>query len=61
MVAAGLLRFISGVSVPRHTARVQALFRDTRSETFCTFTAGGQQARTIATQALINRYAKSSA
>ena len=63
MLAADLLlRFISGASpASRHTACVQALFRATRGEDLSTFAEAGQQARIMATQALIKRYAKSSA
>ena len=61
VVAAGLLAFISGASGARHTARVHALFRATRSVSFLIFVDRGQQARTKAMHALINRYTKSSA
>jgi hypothetical protein len=62
MLAADLLlRFISGVSGARHTACVQGLFRATRRVSFRTFAEAGQPARIRAAQALMNRYAKSSA
>ncbi len=61
MTPAGLLEFTSGVSGARHTARVQPLFRDTRSVPFLIFVDVGHLARIIEAHALINRYAKSSA
>jgi hypothetical protein len=59
VVAACLLRSISGAGRSRHTARVQALFGVSFRVAVLTFGDEGQSDLRQATQALINRYAKS--
>jgi hypothetical protein len=59
VVVACLLRSISGARRSRHTARVQALFRVSFRVAFLIFGDEGQSELRQATQALINRYAKS--
>jgi len=66
MAAARLPCSVSGPNAPRHTARVHALllllFRALKvGETVATFLAAGHKALRVAAQALVNKYAKSSA